>query len=1476
MTTTTTRLVNRWSSVGEKTGYWAMLLRLIVYCALLGLAWECATMVYQWPEQAVLAIATIVVGYMIHRISGSEVITIALMLASMVSTARYAYWRISTVWVAITTNGQGIGLINIVFMLILLSAECYAFSILTLGYFQTVRPLKRPPIPMPDDLDEWPHIDVLIPTYNEDLQIVRTTAIAAMNMDYPHEKLHVFVLDDGRREEFRAFCESAGVGYVTRTDNKHAKAGNINAALKKMSAPYTAIFDCDHIPTRSFMQMTLAWFMKDQNLGMLQTPHFFYSPDPFERNLHSFLEIPNEGELFYGLIQDGNDLWNATFFCGSCAILRRTAIDQIGGIAVETVTEDAHTSLRMQSLGWSTAYINLPQAAGLATDSLAGHVGQRIRWARGMCQILRVDNPLFKRGLDGAQRVCYMNAMIHFLYAGPRLIFLTSPLIYMILGCINIPGYWAAILVYAAPHLFLSNLANFRMQGKYRYSFWNEVYETVLAPYIIGPTLLALINPKLGKFNVTAKGGIVDKSYFDSVIARPYVFLILLNVLGLLMAPIRFFWWNQGHPGTIVMNVIWILFNMVIVGTANAVAYESKQTREDVRIFTRKRVAIELPDGSRLPGETVDMSLGGARLTVPQMPTLAKDTKIKLVFPQRDGEAVFPADVVAAKDKDLRIVFASLSEGENELLTLVLYGDADSWLSRMEYRKTDRPMHSFGRLMKLSVRGVYWALFGWLPRKKQAAATAALVTFALLLAGGLCAQTPYIPPLKPATGQVPMTGSSSAGSGVYSSSFTLKDIGVPQAIIFRGIDAASSIPFSLPQTAVVSKAVLKLHYAFSPSLIPQLSHLNVMLNGTLLATLPVPQNTGQMQKTIDADIPLPPEMIIRDNVLRFQSVAHYTMQCEDPSHSALWSRVENTSRIELSGALTDVADDLKILPMPFYDGSVGSNTATIPMIFGGQPDKASLNAAGVVASWFGVQIKSKPLNFPAMFGTSFPKGNAVLFVEDAQLPQGLNLAVHGPVLAMRTNPVDQYGKILIVAGTSPDQMLIAAQALATGSITMQGDTMQIGGFQLPAARSADDAPLWLSTSRNVSFWDYASTTQLQSDGSGPVAVYLRTPPDLYFADRKVLPMRVNYRYNAVSLANESTLRIDANGAMVQQLPMPHDDNQRKQLTNEVAIPLANMRPFANTMLFNFYFQIAKKGNCQDTPPINLQGAILRDSYLDIKGLYHWAAMPNLELFANAGFPFTRYADLAQTKIVLPAQASGSEVGLYLSLMGYFGEQTGYPALRVQVADPSELGQDADYLVLGTATDQPAFERLSDKLPVAVHQNGYTVQGTSGFYHAVEHAWWQVAEMRPQWWWKLGKDNGRSGVMESIGSLPDAIVQGIESPWTPERSVVTITLKQNESAAPFMNAFWKASESSDISESVSVLHGNTFASYRVGDHFYHVGNLPWWEHLRYWLVEFPWIIVPLTFVLGLFVVPWIRLRLDRRARQRLNPPPAMNV
>src|ERR1700730_7819457 len=580
-----------------------------------------------WPQQIVLGILTIALVIWLDRSSSSYLVTLTVMLVSIFSTFRYGYWRFASTGRFFLDPGSVWSLLDAFFIAILLFAETYAFVILLLGYLQTLWPLRRTPVPLPDDTDLWPAVDLLIPTYNEPLSVVKYTALAAMNIDWPSNKLNVYILDDGRREEFRRFAEEAGIGYMTRADNRHVAADTINSALARLDAPYVAVFDCDHVPTRSFLQITLGWFLRDSKLGMLQTPHHFYSPDPFERNLDLFRKIPNEGELFYGVVQDGNDFWNATFFCGSCAVLRRSALDEIGGMAVETVTEDAHTSLRMQTNGWNTAYINIPQAAGLATERLSGHVKQRIRWARGMIQIMRIDNPLFARGLSPAQRLCYFNAMTHFLYALPRLIFLTAPLIYLIFGHVNIPGYWAAILAYAFPHLVLSNITNSRIQGAHRHSFWNEIYETVLSPYIFFPTVFALINPKFGSFNVTAKGGVVNRKFFDARIAQPFLFMIAMNVVGALCAIPRLFrfpgatsafplnlfarMYDGNHVGTIVVNLIWVCFNLIILGVATSVAWESRQRRQTVRLAMTVPADVQLPNGSIIHVVTTDVSSGG-------------------------------------------------------------------------------------------------------------------------------------------------------------------------------------------------------------------------------------------------------------------------------------------------------------------------------------------------------------------------------------------------------------------------------------------------------------------------------------------------------------------------------------------------------------------------------------------------------------------------------------------------------------------------------------------------------------------------------------------------------------------------------------------------------------------------------------------------------------------------------------------------
>ena len=438
-------------------------------------------------SQLIFSAVLLALAIVVNRL-GSTRLTHVLILATLLVTTRYMYWR-ATSTLAFDDPFSALAGYT------LFAAEAYAYLVTLLGYVQMIRPLKREPAPLPPDSDSWPTVDVFIPTYNEPLHVVSATIAGALNLEWPRERIAIHLLDDGDRPEFRRLAAEAGVHYRARQDNHGAKAGNLNAAIAGTRGELIAIFDCDHVPARSFLQSTAGWFLKDDNLAQLQTPHHFYNPDPIERNLGVHGEVPGEGSLFYGLIQDGNDLWNATFFCGSCALMRRTALEEVGGIAIETVTEDAHTSLKLHRRGWNSAYINLIQAAGLATETLAAHVNQRIRWARGLSQMLRLDNPLLARGLGLAQRLCYLNAMLHFLYALPRIVFLLAPLCFLFFDLYVIQAEAMMVAAMALPHLLHSNLTTARMHGRWRRAFWAEVYETILSFYILMPTLIALIAP---------------------------------------------------------------------------------------------------------------------------------------------------------------------------------------------------------------------------------------------------------------------------------------------------------------------------------------------------------------------------------------------------------------------------------------------------------------------------------------------------------------------------------------------------------------------------------------------------------------------------------------------------------------------------------------------------------------------------------------------------------------------------------------------------------------------------------------------------------------------------------------------------------------------------------------------------------------------------------------------------------------------
>lgn len=1420
---------------------------LIAASAMVALITLIAWLPMTWQEQTAFGCAVVLASLGVNRFFKGDRTTHMLMLISVCVTMRYAWFRVASLIHYLHSPWSAPDVIDASFMVLLLCAELYSFTILLLGYMQGIAPLKRRPVPMPKDASTWPMVDVFIPTYNEPLELVRTTALATTLIDWPADKLRIVILDDGEREEFRAFSEEAGIDYVARTEHSHAKAGNINHALTMSEAEYIAIFDSDHVPTRSFLQMTVGWFLRDEKLGMLQTPHHFYSPDPVERNLDHFRTVPNEGELFYGVIQDGNDLWNATFFCGSCAVIRRSALEEIGGIAVETVTEDAHTSLRMQIKGWNTAYLNMVQAAGLATESVSGHVRQRTRWARGMIQVLRTDNPLFARGLKPAQRLCYLNAMLHFMYAAPRLIFLASPLLYLLLGKLNMPGYWLTILVFAAPHLVLSTLTNSRIQGQKRHTFWNEVYETILSPYILFPTWLALVNPRYGTFNVTTKGSQQD-DHFDVRIGWPFLVMLLLNVLGLAMAVPRYLYWNADHRGTVLMNVAWTMFNIVILGVTVAVCYERKQRRSAVRITARIPVTVTGNGETRNAFSQNVSSTGMALLLSGKW---RRDQEINIAFDESPQAPPIRARVTGQAGNLVRVQFEDLSIEEQLTLTAVLYSRADRWLDWANGRQGDNLVRSFARVLAASLRGLGVALTIPFQKSEKPAgssgsvAAAATRTAALLFAIAIFTGTSF--------GATPP--SRLEGARTEEVHYAIAGSTQGTGILLNRHMPSTSVRIVLPSTLLIENSMLALRYSFPAGTRPDAATLRVLLNGNVIASS-TPTTSELSVGASNVTIPLPVDVFVQDSRLQFEFPSAMKAACQvgaSTGHSS-WLRIDPASGIEVHGSRLKLADDLNLLPEPFVRRGMGAETP-VPVVFADNPDATMLRAAGIAASWFGVQAQDRAPKFDVKIG-ELPQGNATVLLAGSQSIGGVQASDAG-LVRITANPNDPLGKLLIFSAPSEDKLLELTRSFAAGQLKLEGSEARETGFVMPDPRKADDAPAWVQGNR-VPLADVAGGQALRAGADG-AELYLRFAPDLNFGAQNDSYLSLHYVTGADALSPMSNIAVMLNEAKANSIPLRSSATGSMQTAN---IPLGELPfLFRNTLSARLYPVAQNADPCTPVPP-NFKASISGGSYLDLGDASHLARLPELRSFSNAGFPFTRFADLGQTAVLLPERPETAAIALYLDLLGYFGAQTGYPALRVTVDTIGNAAQysDKDLLALGSYSD-------------AVRIDGLTASLTA-------KPWAADAPLTTWAAWMLSgrkllhlSDSGLDTVSSEAASA-QALIEGAKSPYGHGRSLVVVLGRSPDVLAAMTAPLLEAMPLDLIHGRASFWTGAGFRSYELSGQNYLVGDAPLAQRLEYWMAFHPWLPALIVLIACALAGIWIQSWVQYRRRYRLEKQPVL--
>lgn len=457
-----------------------------------------------------------------------------------------------------------------------------------------------------------PMVDVFIATYNEPVEVLEKTIIGALALDWPRDRLRVWVLDDGRRDWLRAYCDRLGARHMTRDNNLHAKAGNINAAIRRTDGEFFLVLDADFVPHRNFLFRAIGFFV-DPRVGIVQIPHNFFNGDPMQSNLGVRDSLPDDQRLFFDAIMPGRDGWDCAFCCGSNALTRRSAMEAVGGgLPTGSITEDMLLTLALLRKGYVTRYLNERLAVGLAAESLPAFFVQRARWAQGAMQILYLKEGPLGPGLKWHQRLLFLPT--HWLTQSfCQITAMATPAIYLWTGLMPLlAANGATVLNYQIPAV-VGTLVTMRLLCPGQFFPLASSAHGVLQAFRLTPTILiTLVKPHGHKFKVTPKGS-------DAAGASADRFTVLL-ALGLMLATAFGLMINAGintrivDSGALIPVVAgWAIYNMLVLSVVATIAVSPPMLRTEERFEMDEPCRLTFADGV-WSGLVANVSLTGAFL----------------------------------------------------------------------------------------------------------------------------------------------------------------------------------------------------------------------------------------------------------------------------------------------------------------------------------------------------------------------------------------------------------------------------------------------------------------------------------------------------------------------------------------------------------------------------------------------------------------------------------------------------------------------------------------------------------------------------------------------------------------------------------------------------------------------------------------------------------------------------------------------
>lgn len=714
-------------------------------------------------------------------------------------------------------------------------------------------------------------------------------------------------------------------------------------------------------------------------------------------------------------------------------------------------------------------------------------------------------------------------------------------------------------------------------------------------------------------------------------------------------------------------------------------------------------------------------------------------------------------------------------------------------------------------------------------------------------------------------------------------SLTFAQLGLRESATLQRTHQRHRFYFAVRSDELVTQAQLRLDLKPSPLLAGHDGALEVRLNDEVIGRIDIPPEVASGAQGLRRVLPVDPRLVTDQNEL----VIGFTdpVSCDTPTAAGLWTQISPTSSLDLLLAPLPLSDNLALLPVPFFDHN-DSRPADVALVLSGQAGNPTLQAAGNLASWIGAQAGYRGARLHVH--DRLPAGHAIVLATPRDAPAGVALPpVAGATVTLAAHPENPAHKVLYLLGRDGTELRRAVDALVLGQLPAHGATALVDRVAEPGSRRPYDAPNWTPTHRPVRFDEIVPGAALTVTGTRPDAIDLamRLPPDLFPWRQRNIPIDLRLRHTALPQTRDAAVQIRFNGEVVreeslmpsrtsrwidrlqQQIWERSDDPQTRTLNRTLRIPVAQLgtQSHARLQLAFQHGPVDDLEECQReasgasaTPPDLPRSVVDGASTIDFSSAPHYLPMPDLAAFANAGHPFTRYADLAETAVVLPDSPAREEVAAFLNVMARMGEATGYPARRVAVTRSREVGQfaDRDLIVIGSAGAQPLFTAWAARMPM---------REQPGADDAEER------HVRPAWqhWPMLLWQRERHPPLPPLSwrnADAQAALAGFESPLTAGRSVVALMAVTPDMLALATDGLREPQRLASVHGHVTLFADNGRVSWHEADPTYASGELPWLTWLRWQLSAKP-ILLWLVLLLSIAALSWVLYVMLRWHAQR---------